>query len=100
MNYASGLENKYDFTIMQHMPDMSEFEFVELMQDEIVVITATDSKLAEYDEVSLEQIKDMKYIALYSAGSYNEHGFDTRIYRLHDAEQLIGDIYDMLYGID
>jgi DNA-binding transcriptional LysR family regulator len=52
---------------MQHLADMSEYNFVELMNDEIVAIVSNSNSLADSEELSLTDLKSQKYIAYYKS---------------------------------
>ncbi|WP_024860685.1 hypothetical protein [Ruminococcus flavefaciens] len=95
---VSFFEN-YELKDEDLVPDMwkgyGSDEFEEYFGESFIMISNE-----ERVEKDISVSKDRQYIALYSAGSYNEHGFDTRVYRLHDADELIKGVYYMLYGID
>lgn len=95
INFFENYELKDEDLVPDMWKGYGSAEFSETFGEPFIMISNE-----ERVEKDISVSKDMKYIALYSAGSYNEHGYDTRIYRLHDAEQLIGDIYDILYGLD
>ena len=64
--YSPDLQNHYDFTFMQPDGDMSEFEYVELMQDEIVCVVPKSHKFTKIKkEISLKDLKDELFIAHY-----------------------------------
>ncbi|MCR5736500.1 MAG: LysR family transcriptional regulator [Eubacterium sp.] len=63
--YSSENENHYDFTFMQPQDDMSSYDFIDLMKDEIIVIVSTNHPLSSKDEISLSDLKDEKFIAHY-----------------------------------
>ena len=67
VNYSSSLENKYDFTIMQHLADMSEYDYVELMKDEIVAIVSNDNQLSDLKEISISNLRSNQFIAYYKS---------------------------------
>ena len=67
VNYSSDLNNNYDFTFMQTNVDMSGFEYINLMDDEIICIASDSHPLASKKIISLEDIKDENYIAHYSS---------------------------------
>ncbi|MBR6968542.1 MAG: hypothetical protein IKH78_08415 [Ruminococcus sp.] len=80
------------------VPDMwkgyGSEEFEELFGSSIIMISSE-----ECVEKDISVSEDMQYIALYSPSHYNGHGYDTRFYRLHDAEN-IKDIYNIINGIE
>lgn len=100
VGYSPDLKNNYDFTFMQPDGDMSEFEYVELMQDEIVCIAPEDHPLvkkaaeSKSGELSIKKFKDEHFIAHYQpmnlryfTDKYCEDkgGFrPTVIYETHD----------------
>ncbi|MCR5835890.1 MAG: LysR family transcriptional regulator [Lachnospiraceae bacterium] len=67
VNYSSNLENKYDFTIMQPLSDMSQYEYVELMKDEIVAIVSNNHPLALSEKLSIKDLSSQSYIAYYKS---------------------------------
>lgn len=67
VNYSSDLNNNYDFTFMQTNVDMSQFEHIDLMDDEIICIVSDKHPLASKKVVSLDDIKDENYIAHYAS---------------------------------
>lgn len=95
VGYSPDLKNNYDFTFMQPDGDMSEFEYEELMQDEIVCVVPANHKLAKTKgEVSIKDLKDELFIAHYQPMNLryftdkfceDEGGFrPTVIYETHD----------------
>ncbi len=69
-------------------------EFEELFGSSFLMIASSDSV-----EKDISVSNDMRYIAIYSPAHYNGHGYDTRIYRLHDTEK-IKDVYNIINGIE
>lgn len=57
--------NSYDFTFMQLLNDMDDYNYEKLMDDEIVLIVSKDHALAEYDEISIKDLANYPYIAHY-----------------------------------
>ena len=97
--YSPDLDNYYDFTFMQPDGDMSEFDYIELMQDEIVCVVPKNHKFTKVKgEISLKDLKDEKFIAHYS--SMNLRYFTDRfceeqggfrpavIYETHDDQTI------------
>ncbi|WP_303805359.1 hypothetical protein [Ruminococcus flavefaciens] len=69
-------------------------EFEELFGSSFIMISSD-----ECVEKDISVSNDMRYIAIYSPAHYNDHGYDTRIYRLHDTEK-IKDVYNIINGIE
>ena len=67
VNYSSDLNNNYDFTFMQTNVDMTGFEYINLMDDEIICIASESHPLASKKVISLADIKDENYIAHYAS---------------------------------
>lgn len=66
VGYSPDLDNHFDFTFMQPDGDMSEYDYVELMRDEIVCIVHKTHKLAKSkSEISVKELKDEHFIAHY-----------------------------------
>ena len=63
VQHSSG--NIFDFTFMPLLDDMSNFNYEKLLTDELVLLVSKEHPLAEYDEVSVSQLKDEKFICLY-----------------------------------
>ena len=94
VGYSPDIQNNYDFTFMQPDGDMSEFEYVDLMKDEIVCIAPEDHKLAKKKEISIKELKDELFIAHYQPMNLryftdkfceDEGGFRPKvIYETHD----------------
>ena len=94
VGYSPDIQNNYDFTFMQPDGDMSEFEYVDLMKDEIVCIAPDSHKLAKKKEISIKELKDELFIAHYQPMNLryftdkfceDEGGFrPTVIYETHD----------------
>lgn len=57
--------NSYDFTFMQLLKDMDEYNYERLMDDEIVLIISKDNELSKYDEVSIKELADYPFIGYY-----------------------------------
>ncbi|MBE5959452.1 MAG: LysR family transcriptional regulator [Lachnospiraceae bacterium] len=72
VNYSSTLGNKYDFTIMQPSNDMSEFDYVKLMEDEIVAIVPQNNPLYNEDIVSIKDLCGEKYIGYFRSMNLRE----------------------------
>ncbi len=65
INFSSDLKNKYDFTFMQIIDDMSEYEYVELMQDEIIAVISKDNPISTKDEISINDLSNEPFIGYY-----------------------------------
>ncbi|MBP5773394.1 MAG: LysR family transcriptional regulator [Eubacterium sp.] len=92
--YSQDLQNHYDFTFMQPDGDMSEFEYVELMRDEIVLIACKKNKYAKVKgEVSLKDLQYEKFIAHYPA-------MNLRYFTDHLCEEQAGFRPGVVYETD
>lgn len=59
--------NSYDFTFMQLLYDMTDYNFEKLMDDEIVLVVSKNNPLCKYDEISIKDLSDYPYIAYYKS---------------------------------
>ena len=63
--YSPENESHYDFTFMQMLEDMSPYNYIDLMQDEIILIVSENHPLSQKEEISIKDLKDEKFIAHY-----------------------------------
>ena len=50
---------------MQMLEDMSPYNYIDLMQDEIILIVSENHPLSQKEEISIKDLKDEKFIAHY-----------------------------------
>lgn len=60
-------KNSYDFTFMQLLNDMKNFNYEKLMEDEIVLVTSAGHPLSLRKEVSIRELSDYPYVAHYKS---------------------------------
>lgn len=60
-------QNSYDFTFMQLLHDMTDYNFEKLMDDEIVLVVSKNNPLCKYNEISIKDLSDYPYIAYYKS---------------------------------
>lgn len=62
-------ENKdsYDFTFMQLLDNMENYNYVKLMEDEIVLVTSAKHPLSNRKSVSIHELSDYPYVAHYKS---------------------------------
>lgn len=65
VQHSSG--HAFDFTFMPKLDDMSGYNYEELLTDEFVLLVSKEHPLADYDEVTVDQLKDEDFICLYSS---------------------------------
>lgn len=65
VNFSSDLKNKYDFTFMQILENMSEYKYEELMQDEIVAVASIEHPLSSRGEISIKDLTNQMFVGYY-----------------------------------
>lgn len=116
LNYMDGEHVKNDkLTPEQRKQLISFFETYELKDEDLVPDMWKGYGSNEFEELfgrsfimisndecvekDISVSNDMRYIAIYSPAHYNDHGYETRIYRLRDTEK-IKDVYNIINGIE
>ena len=56
-------ERKLDVALLSHIPELSGFEALPIMRDELVLITSPRHSLAYYDSVSIKELANESFIA-------------------------------------
>ena len=68
VSYSENLKRHYDFTIMQPIGDMAEFDYIELMTEEIILLASKkNKKFSTKKEVSLSDLKEERFIGHYDS---------------------------------
>lgn len=55
----------FDFTFMQPICDLSEYNYELLLEDELIAIVSKDNPLSQYDEIELSMLKSENFVGLY-----------------------------------
>lgn len=81
VNFSSELKNKYDFTFMQILDDMSSFCYENLMKDEIVAVVSSNHPYASKNELSIKELKEEVFVGYYR--SMNLRDFTDNFCKTH-----------------